>query len=82
MDGKNSSTAAVQHIPEIRKLKMELEQERNKLAKIRLEFQGRFILHLEYLAKIFHVYLKVVWYSGSFFNYRGTDIEQVPSRGA
>ncbi|KAI4355124.1 hypothetical protein L6164_003927 [Bauhinia variegata] len=39
IEGKNSSTSAVQHAPEIRRLKMELEQERDKLASIQLQFQ-------------------------------------------
>lgn len=41
VDGKNSPTAAaqVQHTHDIRKLKLELEQERDKLENIQLQFQ-------------------------------------------
>ncbi|XP_061360157.1 golgin candidate 3-like isoform X2 [Gastrolobium bilobum] len=39
VEGKNSPTAAVQHAHEIQKLKLQLEQERDKLAKTQLKFQ-------------------------------------------
>lgn len=50
VEGKNSATAAaqVQHTHEVQKLKRELEQERDKLANIQLQFHGIF-LQLEYL---------------------------------
>ena len=57
MDGRNSSTEAAQHTSDVRKLRTELEQERDKLAKIQLQFQGLLILHMEYLVKILHVNL-------------------------
>ncbi|RDX75026.1 Golgin candidate 4, partial [Mucuna pruriens] len=38
-EGKNSPTAAVQHTHEIQKMKLELEQERKKMANIQLKFQ-------------------------------------------
>jgi hypothetical protein len=45
VEGKNSATAAaqVQHTHEVQKLKRELEQERDKLANIQLQFQGIFL---------------------------------------
>jgi len=45
VEGKNSPTAAaqVQHTHDIRKLKLELEQERDKLENIQLQFQGIFL---------------------------------------
>ena len=42
IEGKFSPPAAVQHIHEIRKMKLELEQERKKLANIQLKFQGNY----------------------------------------
>lgn len=42
VEGKSSLTAALQHTHEIRKMKLELEQERKKLATIQLKFQGHY----------------------------------------
>ncbi|KAK4270883.1 hypothetical protein QN277_019649 [Acacia crassicarpa] len=45
VDGRNSSTIAAQHTSDVRKMKTELDQERDKLAKIQLQFQAEVTLN-------------------------------------
>ncbi|XP_054801937.1 golgin candidate 3-like isoform X2 [Prosopis cineraria] len=45
VDGRNGSTVAAQHTSEIRKLNTELEKERDRLAKIQLQFQAEVTLN-------------------------------------
>nr|KYP47607.1 hypothetical protein KK1_030713 [Cajanus cajan] len=55
VEGKSSPTAAAQHTHEIRKMNLELEQERKKLANIQLKFQEE-----EKLNKSFQEELKLL----------------------
>ena len=83
IEGKSSPPAAVQHTHDIRKMKLELEQERKKLVNIQLKLQGNYsAFRISRLYYHFTCLNRNDQQSGSFFNARRREIEQVFPRGA